>query len=171
MGDARQFPHIIDAAGEIAGEVQSQQFGALAQHQTQRLRFDAPTVGIEGNPAHHQAKILRRLQPGGDIAFMVHAGDQNLVSRGEHPPQSPGHVIGDFGHGGAQRDFIGGSRSQQQGGICVGLAHNLLGAVGSREMPAQIGTGIPGAGEDGVQHHVRHLRAGRVVKKDRGGAP
>ena len=80
--------NVVHATGQIARIVQCHEPGAVTQQRLQQLWLDAPGVAIKFEPLHYQVIILGHLQPGRDITFVLHARDDDFVTRRKLVPET-----------------------------------------------------------------------------------
>jgi hypothetical protein len=159
--------HVVDRAGHVAGEVKRQKPRALAQERREIGRLDTPALTIERKPLHRQAEIPRQQQPWGDVALMVHPGEDDFIARPEQPPDGAGQMQRERRHALADDDLAMGGGAQHVRHRLMCIQPKPFRALRAIEKTAEIVRG----GRHGIGHRVdhllRHQRAGRVVEIDR----
>ncbi len=146
--------------------VQRHQAGLVAEQSGKGRLLHLPRFPVEGQETHDQPLVLCQLQPGRDVALVVHAGEDDLVARHEAATERARHMIGQRRHVGADDDFPGRGRPQEIGHRLMGVVHDLLRGERRGEKAAEIGIGGKQAVRYGVGHGTRHLRAGRIIQID-----
>ena len=111
-----------------------------------------------------EAEVVGQLEPRRDVAVMVEAGDDDLVSRLEAAARGARQRERQRGHVGAERHLFGRAAEKAAGGLARGI-DDAHGALARLERPAHVGVGLAQIRGDGVDHLVGNLGPAGAVEQ------
>jgi hypothetical protein len=166
--EGRKGGDIVDGAGEVAGVAQRHEFGARGEEGGEGFGFDAPGFAVEGEGADGAAGFRGHGEPGGDVAVVIHGGDDDFVAGGEGAADGAGEGEGEGGHAGTDDYFAPVGGAEQGGGIAVGALDDVAGGDGGGEVAAEVGVGVEQAVCGCLGDGGGDLGAGGVVEMREG---
>ena len=125
--------------------------------------IDVAFVGDVGE-ADFEAEVVGQLQPGRDVAVVVEAGDDDLVSRLESATSGTGEREGQRGHVGAERHLVGRAAEEAAGGVARSV-DNADRPLARLEWAADVRVRLAQIHRDGIDHLVGHLRPARSIQQ------
>ena len=136
---------------------------ALVHRARALVELEAAVV-VHARKLHHEAAIVRELEPGRDVAVVVELGADDLVAFAPVARRSPRKREVERRHVRAEGDLVDG-RVDKVGRGRVRSRDERVGAPRRLERAAEVRVGLAQVAADRVDHRVRHLRAARSIEE------
>ncbi len=105
-------------------------------------------------------------QPGGDIGFVIHVRDNDLVARIKRPPDSKAYETDERSRIHPKSNLARIACVQQVGNALTSSRHSGVHLLALRIAPASLNIALKEMAVDCVKNDLWHLRARRIVKVD-----
>ncbi len=150
----------------VGGVADRHQCGVLGERRLQIGQVEGAVFEVDVDPAHPAAAVLGDAQPGGDVAVVVEAGDDQGVAGVEGEGEGAGEGEGEGGHVGAKDDLFRAGGVEELRHRRAGLVQDGIRLLPGGKSPAVVGVGVEQVIVHPVQAVAGDLGAARVVEED-----
>ena len=154
---------VDDGADRVRGPGERDDLRPLAQLRLE-IREVERRVGVDVDVRDDEPEVVGELDPGGHVAVMVEARDEDLVAGLQLAAEHARQVEVDGRHVRAEDDLRGAAVEEARAGglgVVDDLVDAMAGRVGRSEIRARVAQGV----RDRLSDLVRHLRAAGGVEE------
>ena len=162
--ERRDALRVGEGADRIGGEWERDHARTVGELPLEVVHVQAAVI-VDVDEAHGQALVVRELDPGGDVAVVVEARDQDLVAGLERAADRPREGEVQRGHVRPEDDLLV-RAAEEARRARPRLVEQHLGTAARLVGPADVRVRLAQVGADGVDHRVGHLRPAGAVEED-----